>query len=185
MPSLVHPGTSAFCPLVVNYRNVLIFANALIQSTVINHLVYINQISRKDFISPKTLIFSHVLYKVLAPPLLGSKEQPCDVITTCLALQIQAFITEHAGQPVSSQALVTVPHTAAGRNLTTCLMKRIISCSGSELNSPWPWMSDVSSFIKASAAGQLFVSHFMANRVGYSSTTLKEDLTINCMNPQI
>lgn len=140
--------------------------NALIQSTVINHLVYVNQMPRKDFISQKknTLIFSSVLYKVLAPTLLRAEEQPCDVIAICLALQPQAFITGRAGQPVSSQALAMVPLTAAGRNLTTCSMKRIISCLGSEVNSPWPWMSDVGSFIKTAVLDSFFLqSHLMAN----------------------
>lgn len=72
---MVYAGMFAFCLLIVNYRNVLVFANILVQSTV-NYLVYINQILRKDFISPISFYFLWYALRSAAPASLCIKNNP-------------------------------------------------------------------------------------------------------------
>lgn len=68
-------GYLLFCLLIVNCRNVLVFANTLVQSTV-NYLVYIDQIPRKDFISPISFPFLWYALQSAAPASLGIKNNP-------------------------------------------------------------------------------------------------------------
>lgn len=59
-----------------------------------------------------------------------------------------------------SQSLARFLHTETGRDLTPHLMKRIVSCLGSELKSLWHWTSDVGSFIKKQLLKALVVESF-------------------------
>ena len=68
---LAFHGSTLGCPLLVftllTYRKFLGFVNVLSQRAVTKYLIYINQISRKDFVS--SIGFNNMLYKMLASAL--------------------------------------------------------------------------------------------------------------------
>lgn len=98
----VYTGTSASGLHTNDCRSFLGFANPLVQRTVTRYLVYINQIPRKDFVSPIGFDFLQYALQNAGICFTKSKEQLCDAIAICLSLQPKHSLAEHAAQPVFS-----------------------------------------------------------------------------------